>query len=75
MHSDCDVGLDSAKTIGRSLIFAISSSTARVNVPPTAATPMMPVGLSVLMAVDEVFDRRVIVGVVELVRRRASRGR
>ena len=53
MHSACEVGFDSAKTIGRLLNFAISSSTSGVKVPPTAATPMMPVGFSVLIAVTK----------------------
>ena len=37
----CEVGLDSANTIGRSLSRAIALSTVSVNAPPTAATPMM----------------------------------
>ena len=49
MHSAFDVGLESANTIGRSLMRAISSSTSLVNAPPTADNPMMPVGLSALI--------------------------
>ncbi len=50
MHSAFDVGFDSAKTIGRSFIALTHSITSRVNVPPVAATPMMPVGSSALIA-------------------------
>ena len=50
MHSALEVGLDSANTIGRSLSRAIACSTSGVNVPPTAATPMIAVGLSAAIA-------------------------
>ena len=53
VHSDCDVGFDSANTIGRALIRAMSCRTSGVNVPPTAATPMIAVGASVLTAVGK----------------------
>ena len=39
VRSAVDVGFDSANTIGRSLIRAMSCSTSGVKVPPTAATP------------------------------------
>jgi len=42
--------LDSAKMIGRSLIFAIVSRTSWLKVPPMAATPMIAVGLISLIA-------------------------
>ena len=42
-------------------------NTSGVKVPPTAATPMIAVGLSVLMASEEIADRRVLVRVGELV--------
>src|SRR5512141_928238 len=51
VHSDCDVGLDSAKIIGRGLSCVILRTTASLKVPPTAATPMMHVGLSASIAV------------------------
>jgi hypothetical protein len=43
--------LDSANTIGRALMRAVSSSTPRVKDPPVAATPMMAVGFSARTAV------------------------
>jgi hypothetical protein len=42
--------LESAKTIGCLLISAIVRNTSGVNVPPTAATPMIAVGLRSLIA-------------------------
>jgi hypothetical protein len=50
VHSDLDVGFDSANTIGRSLMAHIASITSRVNVPAVAATPMMAVGFSAFTA-------------------------
>jgi hypothetical protein len=50
VHSDWEVGFDSANTIGRSLSRAIASITSHVNAPPIAATPMIAVGRSVFTA-------------------------
>lgn len=44
VHAALKVRLDSANTIGRALMCAISSSASRVKDPPVAATPMMAVG-------------------------------
>ena len=43
-HSAFEVGLDSAKMIGRLLICAIVCKTSGVKVPPTAATPIIALG-------------------------------
>ena len=42
-------------------------STSGVNAPPTAATPMIAVGLSVLIAARKSLDRRLVVRVAKLV--------
>ena len=44
VHSDLEVGFESANTIGRLLSAAIVRTTSSVKAPPTAATPMMAVG-------------------------------
>jgi len=46
VHSDLDVGFDSANTIGRACSAAIFRTMSSVNAPPTAATPTMAVGRS-----------------------------
>jgi hypothetical protein len=50
VHSDFDVGLESAKDIGRSFCAAIVRTTSSVKAPPTAATPMMAVGRNAFTA-------------------------
>ena len=75
VHSAFDVGFDSAKTIGRSLSRAIASSTSGVKVPPTAATPMIAVGLQRLDRGEEVADRRMRRARTAACARRGRRGR
>ena len=66
VHSDFDVGFESAKMIGRSLIAPSRARTSSVNAPPAAATPMMAVGLSARHGVQQIGDRRMLVRVGQL---------
>jgi len=50
VHSEREVGFDSANTIGRSFIWVIVSMTSRVNVFGVAPTPMIAVGFNALTA-------------------------
>src|ERR1700741_4563563 len=50
VHSDRDVGLEYGKMIGRSLISEMASMTFWLNSFGTVLTPIMPVGLSPLIA-------------------------
>src|ERR1700733_8102533 len=44
VHSECDVGFEYGKTIGRSLTRAMASMTARLKARATVLTPMITVG-------------------------------
>ena len=66
MHSDLDVGLDSANMTGRALNSAIACSTSRLNVRPTAATPDNCGGLERADRCDEIANPGVLMRVRQL---------